>query len=150
MKGGRLTCWRISGTWAIEYPAVDHDFIRNGEFDVRKTRSVPIEEYRRLLEKVFAVEGRRSLQIEPHVPLTEENVRDFTYEHCPVCRDYYKAQIRPYVPQGMQVERRKVPKDEDLFASVETQDHFISDRFIEATRKLELTGIAFEDCVAYV
>ena len=95
------------------------------------------------------LDSHLSLQVEPEEILTEANRRAFTLEHCPICGDFRKIDLRPHVPQGMQIDRSRVP-GEHLFKSVERAAIIASSQFIDATLKHGLTGAHFEDCGEYV
>lgn len=95
------------------------------------------------------VETHVSMQVDPVPLLTPENLKELTVEHCSHCGDYNQVKLHPVVPGGLQIDRRKVPA-EDLYQSIERFRVIASPRFMDAVKRLQLTGMEFVECGSYV
>ena len=94
-----------------------------------------------------------AIHTEPVSLLTEENLEELGYTHCPTCNDF-----NPPLPTGLprvesttyKIRRDLWPEGQHLVFMQETNNILASDAFMAAVKRHQLAGLTFTECGEYV
>ncbi len=97
------------------------------------------------------IDSHLAIQIEPVALLTEAGMKHLQMSRCPRCGNFTRPPgLHPALPHGREFSRSAWPQGRHLVQSAETCEVIASEEFVEAVKKHNLTGIAFEEAGRFV